>query len=70
MATTVPGGLYLNGGRLVNANGEPVDAPIEQPAEVAPVEAQPEPVADETSEIVADEQPAEVAPVKGKRSKK
>lgn len=63
MATTVPGGAYLNGDQWVNAEGER----IEQPAEVEPVEVQPEPVA-ETEE---GEQPAEVEPAKpAKRSKK
>ena len=64
MATTVPGGAYLVDGRLVNANGEP----IEQPAEAAPAP-QPEPV-DEAGETPEAEQPAEAAPAKPKRSKK
>jgi len=64
MGTTVPGGLYVVGGRLVNANGEPVEVPvIEAEAQPEPVEV--EPVVEEPEAV---EQPAEEP--KAKRSKK
>lgn len=69
MATTVPGGRYIVGGKVVNAEGEPiVEAEIvEQPAEDKPADEQPDPVVEGEPEA---EQPAEDKPAKAKRSKK
>lgn len=60
MATTTPGGRYrLSDGRLVNANGQPIEAKNPKAA----------PVGDETEGDNAETQPESERPTKPRRGK-